>query len=353
MSKSVYVLGAGGIGCLVAAPLVDSFSVNFIVRNAGKRAYLAKNSNLFQFKQLFNNDKVLQYHIHGAYSVEEIPDQTIDRIIVSVKTFDTVKALRPLLDKIGQSTKILLVQNGMGVIDELYNELWPVVDKRPIFYQGVISHGVYQDLSEKDTYNYNHAGSAGMMICRLPRDFTNPGSIEFDGELEKADDFVKELVGSDYLNAQFFKYKDLLVYQVQKLMVNSCMNANTSILDCINYELDTPMTRDLYREIISEAIAIYEKAFPVLKESELHDGILGVDELLRNTVKCGFVQCGKNSTSMRQDVLNLRDVEIDYINGYTVRLGEKVGLPATVNHAIELLVKIRLQIYRSRAGRKT
>jgi len=354
MPDSVYVLGAGGIGCLVSYPLAKAFQLNFLVRNMAKREYLKQNANRIQFKQLFNKGNVVSYSINGAYTADSIPDQTIKNLIVGVKTFDTVSAIKPLIGKIDQRTNILLVQNGMGVIDELYDTLWPKKETRPIIYQGVISHGVYQELEQSNTYNYVHAGFAGLKICKMPKSLA-PGEqiVDGDGDLKEASPFIQELVTCNMLNTQYYAYKDLLVYQVEKLMVNECMNSVTSILDCINYELYTKTAVKLFHEIISESMEVLNRSMPILKESQLYQSILSVDSLVEYAKKCGFIVNGKNSTSMRQDVLNLRDVEIEYINGFTVKQGEKVGYSASVNKTIVLLVKTRLEINRNRASRGT
>ncbi|QPG76620.1 hypothetical protein FOA43_004012 [Brettanomyces nanus] len=346
--QSVYILGAGGIGCLVAAPLVGSFKVNFIVRSSAKKEYLEKHDYRIQFKELFDGGRIKQYKINGAYYANEIPDKHICCLIVSVKTFNTVSALKSLMDRIDKTTEIVLVQNGMGVIDQLYEELWPDEKVRPIFYQAVISHGVYQDIREKNTYNYIHAGFSGMKLCRLTKDFA---SATESNNRQKATEMIRTLVNSQ-LNVEYCSYQNLLVYQVQKLIMNCCMNSITSILDCVNYELDNLDSPELFKEIVEESMKIFDAAFPILKNSELYESILTIDNIVNYTVDCGLKVNAKNSTSMRQDVLNLRDIEIDYINGYVVKLGKRVGIPAKVNHAIVLLVKIRLQINRARVNRK-
>lgn len=352
MSESVYVLGAGGIGCLVSYPLAKAFKLNLIVRSIAKREYLRENANKIQFKQLFNEGNIVSFVVNGVYTADRIPDKRIKNLIVSVKTFDTISAIKPLMEKIDRRTNILFVQNGMGVIDEVYAKLWPEKSIRPAIYQGVISHGVYQELSERNTFNYVHAGFSGLKICKMPRSLEDGEQmVDGDGNLEEAPSFIQTLITCGKLNAKYYTYKDLLVYQVQKLMVNECMNAVTTILDCINFELYTKTAVVLFREIISESLNVLNRSMPILKESTLYDSILNVDSLVEYTKKCGFIVNGKNSTSMRQDVLNLRDVEIQYINGYVVKQGKKVGYAASVNKAIVLLVKTRMEINRDRASR--
>lgn len=333
---SLYVLGAGGIGTLVGCSLSSKFNVNFIARNLNKINFMKSNSNSVTIKQLFNNDNEVKYRIHDVLRIEDIKEDHIPMLLICVKTFDTVKSLKPLLPKITNKSKILLIQNGMGVIDELYEQVWPVVEERPLIYQGVIAHGVWQDPLKAHSYDYNHAGYSNMKFCKLPRDLTNP--VE---PLEK-NEFTDALEGMD-LNVSFQSYEDLLVFQVQKLMVNSCMNTITSIINCVNGELQgIEANRELFLSIITEGIRTMKLAYPILPDLPS----LEPQALLELTEDMGFVVNGKNSSSMRQDTLNLRDVEIDYINGFISKKAREFGVAAPVNETIRNLVLTRLAINR-------
>lgn len=342
---SVYVLGAGGVGTLIASSLAKALKVNFIVRNSAKLNNLEKTNNTFQIKRLYDNNKVINYTINGGFPAEKLPDSQIDFLLICVKTFDTVKSLTPLLDRITDKTRILLVQNGMGVVDELYSKLWKNISSRPTIYQGVISHGIWQTPENHNTYNYNHAGFGYLKICQVPRDL-NSGTTETTIE---NDDIIKELVQSD-LNVTTYSYDELLVYQIQKLLVNCCMNSTTSIIDCINYKISGLEEIDaLFNSIVAEGLAVLKSAYPILKTSPLANELLTVEKEVDFVKHVGFTINSKNSTSMRQDVLNLRNTEIDYINGHIVKKALECGTVAPVNDTISKLVKIKLAVNRRTA----
>ncbi|TID29614.1 hypothetical protein CANINC_001733 [Pichia inconspicua] len=343
---SIYVLGAGGVGTLVATALTNSFKVNFIVRNASKIECLKLTDNTFEIKRLYNQGEVLKYKINAAFTVDSLADEKIEFLLVCVKTFDTVASLTPLLNKINEKTRILLIQNGMGVVDELYEKVWKDEKSRPIIYQGVISHGVWQNAENNNTYNYNHAGYGDSKICRIPKVLSQSEyAVEEEHQL-KSDPVILALVASD-LRVSTYTYSDLLVYQIQKLLVNSCMNSTTSIINCINYKLENlPGMLKLFTSIVSEGLDILYKAYPNIQESPLAKELLTVEKHVAFVQHVGFKINGKNSTSMRQDVLNCRDTEIDYINGHIVKKAAELGLFAPVANTICNLVSIRLDVNR-------
>lgn len=347
---SVYVLGAGGVGTLIASSLTKEFKVNFIVRNAAKLASLLETNNEFAIKRLFDNNQVMRYRINGGFPADQIPDQHIDFLLICVKTFDTVKSLTPLMDRITAKTRILLVQNGMGVVDELYSKLWTDVASRPTIYQGVISHGVWQSPEFNNTYNYNHAGFGYLKVCQIPRDLGNSAGSD---ETIKNDGVINALLQSD-LNVTSYPYAELLVYQIQKFLVNCCMNATTSIVDAKNYKLaGLKETDTLFTSILSESLDVLYKAYPTLSASPLAKELLSLEKQLAFVKYVGFQINSKNSTSMRQDVLNLRDTEIDYINGHIVKKAAELGAAAPVSSTISTLLNMKLMVNRRTAEEQT
>lgn len=353
--RQIYILGAGGIGTLISSQLCQKYGVNFFIRSAHKIDHLKQNNNKITIQQAFNNNKIIDYNISNSLTVDSFiksnsnnPDFYIEFLFVCVKTFDTIKALKPLLNWIKPNkTKIILVQNGMGVVEELYSKFWPNLESRPILYQGVISHGVYQNLSDSidNPFKFIHAGFADFKICKVPKDLNKPES-NIESDKEANDEIIDYLVENAELATSYHNYKDLLVYQVEKLMVNACINPNTAIVDCVNGELgNIESVKSLFTEIISESINVLSKSLPILKESKIYKEKFDDQEKLVNYVlDCGTILNGKNSSSMRQDVLNNRGIEIDYINGFIVSQAESIGLIAPVNKTIQLLAKTKLQI---------
>lgn len=341
---SVYVLGAGSVGTLISSAFTKSYKVNYIIRNADKLAYLKKTDNTFTIKRLFENNKEYHYKINGGFPASNLPDDKIEFLLISVKTFDTVKSLEPILSRITNKTRILLIQNGMGVVDELYSTLWKDINQRPIIYQGVISHGVWQPPENHNTYNYNHAGFGYLKICQVPKNLKN--ITNEDEETINNDPIIKSLLDSN-LNVTKYKYDELLVYQIQKFLVNCCMNSTTSVIDCINGKLSTlNETTKLFTSIVTEGLNILYKAYPVLNDSELAKDLLTVKKEVDFVKHIGFGINSKNSTSMRQDVLNLRNTEINYINGHIVQKAAELGLEAPVNNTLVNLVNIKLAVNR-------
>lgn len=253
-----------------------------------------------------------------------------------------------------------MVQNGLGVLEVLREQVFNG-DLKPRLFQGVIAHGVFQD--PEISNQYNHAGFVDCKVAKLPSGEDNFVQTLSELEADEGNEMIKMLLSlKDSLNVIHMTYQELLLSQLEKFLVNCCMNSITSIVDCVNGELKSS-AEPIFTEIIKEAIDIFEIAFkqlfqyPALSQNdeqlpvlEVHQR-LNLERMVKLTMNMGCVVNGDNSSSMRQDVLNLRDTEIDYINGYLVTLCEKFHLPPSeckVNATIQKLVKLRLSLNRLR-----
>jgi 2-dehydropantoate 2-reductase len=345
--NKIHILGVGGIGGLISyelSTIKDKPEITLLFRSPAKvNHFKSINQSEIYINRIFKNPAEIVSSIFESGTAADLTGN-IENLIISTKTYQTHDALKPYLQFINKDTNILLVQNGLGVVDELYKNVWPVVSERPNFYQGVINHGAFQSPNSGNNYEVSHSGDADFFIGRIPRDLTSHVAEEQFIPL-----FIKQLEDAKALKTTFLPYDELLLIQLKKFTVNACINPNTSIIDCINGELEgLEEVRSFFYDVISESVDIFTSTIPALKNNPRTNEVLNKDKLLDTVMQVGTVVNAKNSSSMRQDVINLRDTEIDYINGYVVTLAEANGLTANVNKSITKLLKIRLAINRKR-----
>jgi 2-dehydropantoate 2-reductase len=116
--------------------------------------------------------------------------------------------------------------------------------------------------------------------------------------------------------------------QWKKLAINCVINPISALNDIENGEVNQKAYQRMTEDIISEVVAVATKEGEILSEILLR-------QLIHNVAK----STNKNTSSMRADVLNKRRTEIEYINGYIHRLGEKHQLTTAINTQLWLAVK--------------
>ncbi|KAL9070246.1 MAG: hypothetical protein Q9157_005866, partial [Trypethelium eluteriae] len=94
-------------------------------------------------------------------------DEPIHNLIVCVKTYQTVSSLLGLRHRLTVNSTICFLQNGMGVMDEVNERVFPDETTRPAYMFGIVSHGVHVD--PQFNFSATHAGFGTIQLGIMPR----------------------------------------------------------------------------------------------------------------------------------------------------------------------------------------
>jgi 2-dehydropantoate 2-reductase len=277
----------------------------------------------------------------------------IHTLIVTVKGPATVTALRSVRHRIFTGTTICLMQNGMGQIEELNREVFTDPETRPTYMLGLVSHGVY--LSRQFAAYHAGTGSIALGIVRdldkfpMPPDSPPLTLTEADKRrMYPTDDDLYSPITSRYLLRTLTRSPilicaaipppDLLQLQLEKLSINSIINPLTALLNIPNGSLLSNSALSKTSRLLLAEISAVISRLPELQ------GIPGIRARFSPTrLESLYLSVARataqNSSSMREDIRNSKDTEIDYINGYIVRRGEELGLKCVLNFMLMQLVK--------------
>lgn len=281
-------------------------------------------------------------------------NEPIHNLILTTKTIRTISALSRVRHRLRRDSTICFLQNGMGVIDDVNEQLFPDPATRPNYVQGIISHGanVPPEIAERDPFFVVHAGHGTVSLGAIPREPlsaktdrpptpTGPGT-DNDGQVSEsqveqwspsARYLLRTLTRTPVLCAVGFTPIELLQLQLEKLAINSIMNPLTSLIDNRNGALlyNFPLSRTM-RLMLAET-SLVMRSLPELR------GIPNVPhrfsaERLETLVVSVSDKTRNNISSMLADMRAGRQTEIEYINGYIVKRGEELGVKCVVNYAI-------------------
>ena len=296
----IVVVGPGAMGCLLAAVLSKTKEEIWLLDKAKERS-AAINQQGISIEGVSGN---LEAHIKATSEAKEIG--TADLIIICVKSYDTKEAILHAKPLIGDNTKVLTLQNGIGNI-EIISEV-AGADK---VIGGVSNEGA----TLLDVGRVRHAGRGDTVIGRI------------DGKIPVELRSIREI-----FNKAGFKVRisrDIKGLLWSKLIINVGINALTAITRLNNGRLiEFEGTRKILREAVTEATRIAERKRIKL----IYD-----DPLAKVEAVCEATSL--NVSSMLQDVLRKKRTEIDFINGVIVRQGQELGIAVPVNAILVDLVK--------------
>jgi 2-dehydropantoate 2-reductase len=385
-TRRVHIMGIGSIGTFIAHTLMclpnppplslifhrpemyDDFSASGrIVRVINKKSQTNDARSGYDVDlatQDFERDTIFWTHIPHlladnvlsapAVREEVLPSGEIRifSLIVTVKGPATVVALRSVKHRISAETTICLMQNGMGQVEELNREVFTDPETRPTYMLGVISHGVY--LSRAFAAHHAGIGSTAIGVVRDADKFPLPPKSPLHSltEVEKKRMYpsdkdlyanitsrylLRTLTRSPILVCAAFPYLDLLQLQLEKLAINCIVNPITAILNTPNGSILGNRSLEKVSRLLIAEISTVIRGLPEL------EGIPNVrtrfsPERLEALYIGVTKKTAENSSSMREDIRNGKDTEIDYINGYIVRRGEERGLKCVLNYMLMQLV---------------
>ncbi|ODQ80172.1 hypothetical protein BABINDRAFT_129462 [Babjeviella inositovora NRRL Y-12698] len=356
MSAPVYHLGAGAIGCLVAHSLASLVPkappVTLLLRTQEQLNNLLSNQNrVIVTKDYHQARPTSAVQVQGLDAARGVALRDIETLVVTTKVHQTAEALKPYLKCLTPASDVIFIQNGMGLADELA-VLWDA-RARPRLYQGVISHGAVRS-SDYD-FHIHHMGNGSLTISAIPDSmegfrYNQHNTTSDKPRLVEMLQNGRGLEKTNELNVTYTTPYELMLLQMEKLVANACINPLTALYDCYNGELlQVAQVSGMFSEIIRECVRVLYKEYRFLEQDPAASVRLGHERLLSFVVDI-CQKTAKNSSSMRQDLVHLRESEIDYINGYVVRLARKHNVHVPHNAMMVRMVRGRLSLNRYRAN---
>lgn len=320
------------------------------------------------------------------------PDTPIKSLLVTLKCQDTVDAIRALQHRIRPDSCVTLIQNGMGVYDELCEQIWPDSDIRPQIILGSTTHGVTsKTLKTRESVErnegpqrasppmvhrmavWNGVGDVQLGVVPDPRmliDYeerlSSAGKLDVQPRPPRAgyanlQSTIDALSSLDELSPRFVPIPALHEQLLLKLVVNAAINPLTAILGCKNGNLvNDPGAMRLVRSVVWEASAAITAYLHSLNISNRPGGTsrhhptslsspnapisadsfaLFAPQALNARVRSIIESTARNTSSMLADIQNGRSTEIDYINGHVVQLGKRFDVDVKTNEELVRLVK--------------
>lgn len=305
---TILVMGAGAVGSTVGGFLSKA---GHDVHLVGRAAHMsAIRDNGLRITGIWGDHHITSLHTHT--SIEQVPDLSIDLVLLSVKGFDTEAALKALHPQISEHTLIASVQNGLGNAERIAEHYgWDrCIESRVMF--GAVIH----ELGSVDITVMAHRAAFGT-YQKSPHE-----------ERIKA---IAEAIDSAGVPADYAENIATLLWL--KFAYNCALNPLSALLDVPYGKLvESEDTLDTMREVINELYAV--------------GNALGVelDPLTAETYFDLFVNTlvpptAGHYASTREDFRRKRRSEIDTLNGAIVAHGKQLGIPTPINKWLTQRVK--------------
>ncbi|MBH0198016.1 MAG: 2-dehydropantoate 2-reductase [Nitrospira sp.] len=296
--KKILMIGAGSVGGFFGARLVrQNPDVSFLLRP--KTLAAVKQNGL----TIRSADGTFTVRPQAASEARELPRP--DLIVLGVKAYDLDEVLDQIEPVLTDKTVILTLQNGIDTEDRLLARL-----QRDCVVGGVAY--IYSKIAEPGVIDHYKKGAVAI------------------GEL-MGHESTRLLAIRDVFAAAGIPChlsKDIRRSKWEKMCWNCVFNPITVLIDDhVAKALDHPEMTGVIRQIVGEVAAV-SAALKVPLPPDMPERVVKATQEIRDI-----------HTSMYDDWKAGRRTEIDYLNGFIVRMGRELGIPTPVNEALTAMIK--------------
>lgn len=289
----IAVIGAGGVGCYYGGKLLRAgHEVTLVGRPIHVDAINARGLH-------FESPSFTGFI--PATAVTDISELAPPQLVLfAVKSADTEDAARALLPVLKPDTVVLSLQNGVDNPQRL----------RAILQQPAIAAAVYVAAEMPGPGHIKHNGRGELII----------GASDQSATLAKL--FVDAGVPTTIAS-------DIDAVQWSKLVTNCAYNALSAVAQISYGEMfKVDGVREVVTATIHECLAV-ARACGVALPADLPQQALSLSASMPRQL-----------SSTAQDLARGKPSEIDFLNGFIVRKGKKLGIPTPTNLALQVMVKI-------------
>ena len=292
---NILIMAAGAVGGYFGSVLSSSNNVTFVAR--GEHLRKIQESGL-SVKSVTSGNYVCW---SKAYK-EPPPEYKADLAIFCVKEYQNEQACEIIANSISDNTTILTLQNGLGSGEFLGQKFGS---------EKVILGAAYVEASKgKPGEILEHGGGC---------------SITFGKQSDIQEGRIKELAKMfASSNVDFTVSENIHDSLWQKLVFISALSGMTCITKSTFKEvMNNPATRNITINLVRETASVASEIVPNFSK-----------DTVRNTID--HLETHKNDlvSSMHQDLLSGKPMEINAINGAVSRKGKTLGIPTPINDMI-------------------
>lgn len=309
-----HILGAGALGCLIATRMLLAGAAPTLILRNDEALAEARATGITLDPALPDAPPHHPPPVpdrSGAIRIDTLALQTaarldtpLERVLLCTKAPQSVEALASVSAWLTPSTHVILLQNGMGVSEQLCAR-WPDLT----VLHGITTEGAWR----KQRFHIVHAARGETLLG---------GS----GALAPMTRAVLESLARTLSDAGLSTRvtADCRPALWEKLTVNSVLNPLTALHRCRNGETASiPGVAATIHALCNEAAAVAQACGVTVTAAALEARVLQIR-----------AATALNRSSMLQDVLARRATEIDFINGYIVREAARHRIAVPVQEAM-------------------
>ncbi|EGS22835.1 2-dehydropantoate 2-reductase-like protein [Thermochaetoides thermophila DSM 1495] len=269
----------------------------------------------------------------------------IENLVVTVPAGQVLQALKTIRHRLDHRSTILLINDGLGVAEDLINAYFPDELTRPIFLLGYSSTA----LAHTD-HLYSvaevHPGRLYLTLWQQPPDPNLPFRLRRHPPLERTvrgTHFLRLLTAMPGLSAGGFPLSSFYKHKLPATAFRAIVDPLAAMLDC-NYEklAQNRSALALMDRLIGEVASVIARLPECTDRERQARQVTGIASSLRKEVLLKLRLMRSADSPMRSRLSRGYDTDLDYTVGYFVRRGRELRVDVSGLEAVMFAAKAKL-----------
>ncbi|KAH6671732.1 ketopantoate reductase PanE/ApbA C terminal-domain-containing protein [Halenospora varia] len=366
--SSIHILGTGPIGKYIAhslsgiphAPpvtmLVHEPSLLNLWFDEGEAIRVLKHGRIVtrQGIHIEPTQKVRKPRRHGAQEPTQRKfsspsNYMIENLIVTTDAHSTIPALTAISHRIGPTSTICFVQDGLGVVDEVNAKVFPDQHRRPNYALANLSHQIEPTARAFSILEKNPGAISFTALSRGAIETYRTGELQrplirrLDGDWAPFRLMTRTLSRSPELSTETVTRLEFQFRQLETIILRAVIGPLSVIFDCSNDKLLYNYNVSRSMKLLLQEIFQVLSAMPELIRAPKARRYLSVGHL-EHIVVSAIKRSGRNTSPMLTAIRRGKKTGIEYYNGYIVNRGLELGIRCPYNELIMSLVKAKLAV---------
>ncbi|PNP75309.1 hypothetical protein FNYG_11452 [Fusarium nygamai] len=259
----------------------------------------------------------------------------IDELIVTGHGFEAVKAIASVKDRIDDKTSICLLNDGMGVLEQVREQLFNGTQPEPNFYLGHMSHAL--------AFNRNRDSVKQLKSGRTVFTKADPvlnAEKELYIPVEQQPSMMRSLRRVKELNTTFSTFEHWLRFKLPSVMFTAAVEPVCVLLD-LPYQglLENRNAQKLMNQLLGELALVTENMPEVQDSPDLLKFLRG--EGLKKFCYRRITGKSKAPSDLLTRINKGLQTDINYQNGYFLNRARTLGIDTPRNQLMVQMIKAR------------
>jgi len=318
-------IGAGSIGSLFGGYLAkissQKYKVNVVLFSREAHVEVIRNHGLILEKQeektILNEIKAYTNSKEFEKLFDKNEEWHFDYLFLTTKAYDSERALSEYEKLVASCNYLVILQNGIG-----NEEIVERYVKKEKIIRAITTGGALL----KHPGHVIHTGE-GFTKMGFVYQIKSISSLESDDHRQEGINLLKELLDQTGLECHIVE--DIRRESWEKVLVNIGINPFAGLTRLRNGQLlEDENLKNLMKRAVAEAVNVAREKGVNLPEKDYAEAAFDVARKTSN-----------NQNSMLQDILKGKKTEIEFINGKIMKYAEELGIKASLNRILTILIK--------------